>query len=198
MKKRKTLKAFTLIELIVVIAIIGVLAALLTVVIIRYMREAREGAMIADTRSMVTGANSAVALAVSKGMDLPLDSTYNGVACGVIGNSVMCDAQKNGYDDDSDDAKAFIAYQILRNYSDSKEAQPSFESFGGGGNVPSGMTLDNFISQYSDVNGIQIVYSDAGAILRLEYSSGNMICIYEGDYTVYAAGDSGAAFSAVQ
>lgn len=198
MKKRKSLKAFTLIELVVVIVIIGVLSALLTVVIIRYMREAREGAMISDTRNMVTGASSAIATTIAKGKVVPVDSTFDGVDCGVIGNSIMSEAQKNVPADNLDDGKEYIADLILRNYSNNKGAQPDFEGFGGSGSAPSGMTLADFNSQYPNINGILIIYSDMGSIMRLEYSSGNMICIYDGDYHVYIAGENEAKFSSVQ
>ncbi|MEF2796538.1 MAG: prepilin-type N-terminal cleavage/methylation domain-containing protein [Ruminococcus sp.] len=207
-KRKHSVKGFTLVEVIIVIAIIGILAGLLVPSLMGYVRKAREKAIMTETKIIVNSASAALTdiIADSK-YPLLTDKKFDGKRCGCITNWMIGRAQKKNTSEITD-AKGNkvdydIATQILKSL-DSENISGIFE-FNGNEKNPLSQnkgnpesTLTKFNKEHPGCSAFILIYGEDGSIVKLYYSKGNMLCIYDGSFTIVTADEKEAVFPYVQ
>lgn len=192
--KGKNKKGFTLIELIVVIAIIGIVASILVPSLFSYIRKAKEKEIIGDVKSIVdTGSASLGNAYASLDFASGLNNTYNGKKCGIVTSYDLRKAQLKDPAGDNPIDYA-IAQEIVGTIVPNGK-HFDFSGYKGGKYDMRGKSLDAYMASNPDCSGFVLIYDDDAGIVRLEYSLGNYICIYDGSYTVYRDDEAGAKFS---
>lgn len=193
-------KGFTLIEITVVLAIISVLAGMLTPSLCGYVRKSKRTAIVAETKIIYNAASDGLISEVANGeYQLLTDKEFNGKYCGCITNWIIGRAQLDDIDSIATDN--MIDYMIAKDILsalESEKKEGNFYKFNGLKNNPCSYTLERFESQFPNCSGLIILYGENGDIIRIEYSKDDMLCVYDGDYTVYNDDDSAAKFSSVQ
>lgn len=189
----KNKKGFTLVELVVVIAIIGIVASILVPSLFTYIRKSKEKEIIGDVKSIVdTSASSITNAYASLDFGKGINNSYNGKPCGIV---TSYDLRKVQLKDEHGMNPIDLA--IARDVSNMivpNGKNFDFSGYKGNKYDMSGKELGAYRASNPNCSGFVLIYDDTG-IVRIEYTLGDYICIYDGGYHVYKEGESGARFS---
>lgn len=192
----KNKKGFTLVELVVVIAIIGILASLLVPSMMSYIRKAKEKELIGDTKSIVDISAASLGYAYSS-LDYgsAMVKSFNGDKCGVITSYDLHKAQNK--DKTGMNAVDFAVAKDIVDGITPNGHNFDFSRYSGSKYDLISSNLSAYRTKNPDCPGFLLVFNQDGGIARVEYSLGNYICVYDGEYKVYREGETGAKFSTV-
>ncbi len=193
MHSNKNKKGFTLVELVVVVAIIGILASLLIPSMMSYVRKAKEKELIGDTKSIVDISAASLGYAYSSlDYGTAMVKSYNGNKCGVITSYDLYMAQNN-----NQTGMNVVDFSVAKDIVDGITPNGhnfDFSHYSGSKYDVLGSNLSAYRSRNPDCPGFMLIFNQDGGIARVEYSLGNYICVYDGEYKVYREGETGANF----